>query len=57
MDQIDWQELWRLVWPILREGVIAALIAILALLGYDKGVPSRYYRDVGKRGEAGEVKF
>jgi hypothetical protein len=65
VDQIDWARLWSLLWPILREGLVAALIAILALLGYDGLVPSRYYRDVAKTGEAGalgvprtkEVKF
>ena len=57
MDQIDWPRVWQAVWPILREGLIAGLIAILALLGYDGLVPSRYYRDVSKKGEAGEVKF
>jgi hypothetical protein len=41
---MDWKEIWPIIWPILREGLIAILVAILALLGYDKAVPSRYFR-------------
>ncbi len=41
---MDWSEIWPVVWPILREMLIAGLVALLALLGYDKSVPSRYVR-------------
>jgi hypothetical protein len=41
---MNWEELWSVIWPILKETLIAALIAILALLGYDKYVPSRHWR-------------
>ena len=44
MDKVNWSEVWRVLWPILKQGLIAALIAILSLLGYDKYVPSRYVR-------------
>jgi len=46
MEGIDWNAVWQFVWPILKEGMIALLIALLALLGYDKYVPSRYTRGV-----------
>jgi hypothetical protein len=42
--QIDWGVVWRFVWPILKEMLVAFLIALLALLGYDKYVPSRFVR-------------
>lgn len=53
MKGIDWNAVWAFVWPILKEGIIALLIAVLALLGYDKYVPSRYTRSVlaEKRGD------
>ena len=44
MEGIEWEVIWRFVFPILKEGLIALLVAILALLGYDKLVPSRYVR-------------
>jgi len=46
MEGIDWNAVWAFVWPILKEGIIAFLVALLALLGYDKLVPSRYVRGV-----------
>ena len=44
MDKINWQQVWEFLWPILREGLIAFLMALLALLGYDKAIPSRFVR-------------
>jgi hypothetical protein len=44
MASIDWGAVWEFMWPILREGIIAFLIALLALLGYDQVIPSRYMR-------------
>ena len=44
MQSIDWNAVLRFVWPIVREGLVALLVAILALLGYDKVVPSRFVR-------------
>ncbi len=41
---IDWSEVWRFAWPILKELLVALLLALLALLGYDKYVPSRLAR-------------
>jgi hypothetical protein len=41
---IDWGAVWQFVAPIVREAVIALLMAVLALLGYDKVVPSRFAR-------------
>ena len=41
---INWSEIWRLAWPILKEMLVALLMALLALLGYDKYVPSRLAR-------------
>ena len=43
----DWALVWEFLWPILRQGLIALLMAILALLGYDKVVPSRFERSGG----------
>jgi len=42
--EIEWTELWKFAWPILRQGLIALLLALLTLLGYDKYVPSRLTR-------------
>ena len=44
MSGVDWEAVWAFLWPILKEGLIALLIALLSLLGYDKWVPSRYLR-------------
>lgn len=44
MGSIDWGAVWEFLWPILKEGIIAFLMALLALLGYDQLVPSRYMR-------------
>ena len=44
---INWAEVWAFVWPILRQGLVALLVSVLALLGYDKVVPSRYARRAG----------
>ena len=44
MQGVDWKAVWEFLWPILKEGLIAFLVALLALLGYDKFVPSRYLR-------------
>lgn len=41
---IDWNAIWRFAWPILKEMLVALLMALLALLGYDKYVPSRLAR-------------
>ena len=41
---VDWGAVWAFVWPILKEAFIAFLMALLALLGYDQVVPSRYGR-------------
>jgi len=50
LDKIDWGAIWVVVWPILKQGLIALLVAILSLLGYDAYVPSRYVRrDQSKR--------
>ena len=48
MSEIDWGAVWAFVWPILKQALIAALVAILGLLGYDKYVPSRYERHEGR---------
>ena len=48
---IDWSAVWPFVWPIIRQGLIALLVTILGLLGYDKIVPSRYARGSSKKGE------
>ena len=48
---LDWSAIWVLVWPIVRQGLIALLVSILALLGYDKAVPSRYSRGRSEKGE------
>jgi hypothetical protein len=47
---INWAEVWAFVWPILRQGLVALLVSILALLEYDKIVPSRYARRAGVAG-------
>lgn len=53
MNTINWSAVWTFVWPILKQGLIALLVAVLALLGYDEWVPSRY----GRRGsDEGGVK-
>ena len=41
---VNWAEVWAFVWPILKQGLVALLVSILALLEYDKNVPSRYAR-------------
>ena len=41
---MDWLLMWEFLWPVLREGLIALLVSLLALLGYDKVVPSRFKR-------------
>ena len=41
---IDWGAVWQFLAPVLREAVIALLMAVLAVLGYDRVVPSRYGR-------------
>lgn len=41
---IDWSEVWRFAWPILKEMLVALLMALLTLLGYDRLVPSRLAR-------------
>jgi hypothetical protein len=48
MTGLDWELVWRFVWPILRQGLIALLMALLTLLGYDKYVPSRFARNGGE---------
>ena len=49
---MDWARIWEFMWPIVREGLIALLISLLALLGYDKKVPSRYARFGRETGDA-----
>nr|MBC7245604.1 hypothetical protein [Chloroflexota bacterium] len=43
MFEIDWSAVWAFVWPILKQALIAFLVALLALLGYDKKVASARY--------------
>jgi len=45
---IDWATVWAFLWPILKQGIVALLVSILALLEYDKLVPSRYARRSGE---------
>jgi hypothetical protein len=45
--EIDWGAVWAFLWPILREALIALLMAILALLGYDKNVLPARLRQFG----------
>ena len=42
--EIDWQYWWPIIWEILKPALIAAITALLGILGYDKTVPSRYER-------------
>lgn len=49
---MDWEVVWEIAWPIVRQGLIALLISLLGLLGYDKYVPSRSVRK--GRSEGGE---
>ena len=35
---VDWGAVWLFVWPILKQAIIAFLMAVLALLGYDREV-------------------
>jgi hypothetical protein len=53
VDKIEWPAVWEFMWPILKEGLIALLIAILALLGYDKYIPSRYMRRENEKEKEG----
>ena len=51
---MDWEglrEMWPLVWPVVRQMLIALLVTILSLLGYDTVVPSRFVRK--KEGDLG----
>jgi hypothetical protein len=41
---VDWGAVWVWLWPILKQGVIALLVSLLAILGYDQKVESRYIR-------------
>ena len=41
---VNWSEVWAFLWPILKQGLVALLVSVLALLEYDKIVPSRYAR-------------
>lgn len=41
---IDWAAVWEFLWPILREALIALLMALLALLGYDTRVAQARYK-------------
>ena len=41
---MDWGKFWEIAWPIVRQGLIALLISLLGLLGYDRLVPSRSVR-------------
>ena len=39
---MNWEAIWVFVWPILKQAFIAFLVAVLALLGYDRAVlPAR----------------
>lgn len=44
---MDWAKVWEFAWPVLKQGLIALLTVLLALLGYDK-MPSRYVRSGDK---------
>ena len=46
---VDWGRVWELVWPVVRQGLIALLVALLSLLGYDRYVPSRMGRTEASR--------
>jgi hypothetical protein len=35
---MDWKIVWAFLWPILKQALIALLVAILAILGYDTRV-------------------
>lgn len=45
---IDWSAVWAFLWPIVREALIAFLIALLTLLGYDKNVAEARYQALMK---------
>ncbi|MBC7234036.1 MAG: hypothetical protein H5T68_12435 [Chloroflexi bacterium] len=42
MLKIDWGAVWAFLWPILKQALIALLVALLSLLGYDKAVAARH---------------
>jgi hypothetical protein len=47
----NWPTVWAFLWPILREALIAFLVALLTLLGYDRQVlPSRILGGLKKMG-------
>ena len=48
---MDWEVIWEFAWPVLRQALIALLVTVLGLLGYDKVVPSRSSRGRSKEGE------
>ena len=52
VEGTDWKAVWEFMWPIVKQGLIALLMAILTLLGYDKYIPSRSVRGPksGKKG-------
>ncbi len=35
---MNWEAVWTFVWPILKQALIAFLVAVLTLLGYDHQV-------------------
>jgi len=41
---VDWKVVWEIAWPILKQLLIAVLVTLLGLLGYDQFVPSRFVR-------------
>ena len=46
---MDWEAVWEFFWPVLKQGLIALLVSLLALLGYDSVIPSRYTRAKGTK--------
>jgi hypothetical protein len=46
----DWALIWAFVWPILKQALIAFLVALLALLGYDGMILPQRLREFGLGG-------
>jgi hypothetical protein len=52
---INWGAIWEFVWPVLKQAVIAFLVALLALLRYDGSVlPRRLRSFAAKERQAGK---
>jgi len=54
--KIDWALIWAFVWPILKQALIAFLVAVLALLGYDDVILPQRLREFGLGGTGGKQK-